>query len=173
MNIFVKISFIVIIALFGVFGYSMLKGESRPYHVVPSFSQQSLLDFDVGYTEHTFRDQWTILHVWASWCTNCAQEQPVWRKIKKSWPGALYGLNFKDGFEPAREWLVEHGNLFDDHFYDPTGELANGLKITGTPETLVINPNGGVDFHFKGIMTVDMFEKDILPLIGDNNVDSA
>lgn len=159
------IAFVVL--LFAVYKGNQSDSLKMERTLVPSFSQPSLLNTSKVYTEHDLRGQYTLVHVWASWCVNCAKEHPVWFKLEKEWNGRLLGLNYKDTLQNARNWLIDNGNPFEDHLYDPLGELGSLINITGSPETIVINPNGYIIYRHQGPITDDIFQARILPLVGD------
>src|SRR5258708_32724133 len=77
---------------------------------------KTLPDFNLGALDQekivnpeSMRGRVVLLNVWASWCEGCAQEQKfLMRLARKSIP--IYGLNYKDSPENAREWLKNQGN---------------------------------------------------------------
>ena len=168
-NSFDRYGGIVSLIAFCILLVAVYKGNNKApqiqQEVFPSFSQPSLIHTDRTFTEHDFLGKITLLHVWASWCQNCLSEQVQWEQIKATWPHQLLGLNYKDNMSNARRWLMEHGNLFEDHIYDPIGELGDKLGISGTPETFLIDENGEIIYHFKGILTPSTYQDIILNAI--------
>ncbi|MDA9205355.1 DsbE family thiol:disulfide interchange protein [Gammaproteobacteria bacterium] len=104
-----------------------------------------------------------ILNVWASWCITCLVEHPFLTRLSEQ-NIQIIGLNYKDSDLKANAWLKKHGNPYLFSIYDPRGDLAFDLGVTGAPESYLI-VNNQVVGHIQGEMNQRKWETIFLPLI--------
>jgi len=109
-----------------------------------------------------------LVNVWASWCITCLVEHPFLTKLSDN-NIKIIGLNYKDPDDsgsPAKAiaWLRKHGNPYLFSIYDPRGDLAFDLGVTGAPETYLIF-NNKVIAHIQGEMNQSKWDNIFLPLI--------
>lgn len=104
----------------------------------------------------------SLLNVWASWCMACIEEQGILMQLAKE--GVLiYGLNYKDTTEHAKEWLDEWGNPFLQIGEDVDGKVAIDLGVYGAPETFLIDKNGIIRYRHVGALTLSIWKNEFLP----------
>lgn len=104
----------------------------------------------------------SLLNVWASWCMACVEEQGVLMQLAKE--GVLiYGLNYKDTPEHAKEWLGEWGNPFQHIGEDVDGKVAIDMGVYGAPETFLIDKNGVIRYRHVGALTLSIWKNEFLP----------
>ena len=77
----------------------------------------------------------------------------------------IYGLNYKDKPVNALRWLEQWGNPYKLVIQDQDGKVAIDLGVYGAPETFVIDKHGIIRYRHVGIMTQDVWLKEISPLI--------
>ena len=104
-----------------------------------------------------------VLNVWASWCITCLVEHPFLTELSKQ-NIQIIGLNYKDSDSKASAWLEKHGNPYLFSIYDPRGDLAFDLGVTGAPESYLI-VNNQVIGHIQGEMNQRKWDTIFLPLI--------
>ncbi len=104
-----------------------------------------------------------LVNVWASWCITCLVEHPFLTKLAEK-NIQIIGLNYKDSDLKANAWLQRHGNPYLFSIYDPRGDLAFDLGVTGAPESYLI-VNNQVVGHIQGEMNQTKWETIFLPLI--------
>ena len=107
-----------------------------------------------------------ILNVWASWCITCLVEHPFLSQLSEK-DIEIVGLNYKDTDSKANAWLQKHGNPYIFSIYDPRGDLAFDLGVTGAPETFLIFDNK-IIAHVQGEINQQKWESIFLPLINNN-----
>ncbi len=91
-----------------------------------------------------------VLNFWASWCTSCQQEAPIferaWNDYKEQ--GVVFiGVNTEDTDSAARAYIREYGLTYP-HAPDAGGRAEKAYRITGIPETFIINGDGQIMHHF-------------------------
>ena len=104
-----------------------------------------------------------VLNVWASWCITCLVEHPFLTKLSEQ-NIQIIGLNYKDSDLKANAWLKKHGNPYLFSIYDPRGDLAFELGVTGAPESYLI-VNNQILGHIQGEMDQRKWDTIFLPLI--------
>ena len=107
-----------------------------------------------------------ILNVWASWCITCLVEHPFLSQLSEK-NIEIIGLNYKDTDSKANAWLQKNGNPYIFSIYDPRGDLAFDLGVTGAPETFLIFDNK-IIAHVQGEINQQKWESIFLPLINNN-----
>lgn len=104
-----------------------------------------------------------IVNLWASWCTACLYEHPVFIDLNQQGI-RIYGINHQDKTTEALKWLDEHGNPFTRIIEDPFGSLGESLDVYGLPETLLIDKNRQIVVHHRGVLTSQVWRDKFLPL---------
>lgn len=111
------------------------------------------------------RGQVWILNVWASWCVACRDEHPVLVEFSKTGVVPIYGLNYKDKREPAKNWLQQLGNPYTASIFDESGRVGIDFGVYGVPETFVIDKQGVIRYKKTGPVTPETIQSTILPLV--------
>lgn len=110
-------------------------------------------------TEAIFKGKVSVLHVWASWCGICYSEHSFWRNLQDETSFQIIGLNYKDDWERALQWLSGLGNPHRLNLYDPEGRLGMDLGVYGTPETFLIDQNGIIRARHVGAMNATLWKQ--------------
>jgi len=141
-----------------------------PHHLPSTKVGQPLPSFQLtsfGETKRSSKSMLghvSLLNVWASWCMACADEQAVLMRLAKQGV-SIYGLNYKDSMDNAKEWLSEWGNPYQQIGEDVDGKVAINLGVYGAPETFLIDKNGIIRYRHVGALTMVIWEKEFAPLI--------
>ncbi len=105
-----------------------------------------------------------LLNVWATWCPSCYEEHPY--LIELAGKGiAIVGLNYKDDRQAARTFLAERGSPYRQVLVDADGQLGLDLGVYGAPETFVIDAEGRILHRVTGVVTPEIFAREIAPLL--------
>jgi len=112
-----------------------------------------------------FKGRWVLLNVWGTWCFECRAENPELLAIQREGKVVVVGLNYKDEDEAARQWLTQLGNPFDAIAVDREGRVAIDYGVYGAPETFLINPQGIIVHKVVSVITPELWQKTLLPLI--------
>ena len=135
---------------------------------LPPFSLPRLFTPDVNIGPADFNGGVTLLNVWASWCTSCRVEHPLFMELSESEEDIfIYGLNYKDKRENAMQWLQRHGNPFKASAYDEKGMTGIDLGVYGVPETYIVDAAGIVRLKHIGPVTKTVLENKIRPLLNN------
>jgi cytochrome c biogenesis protein CcmG/thiol:disulfide interchange protein DsbE len=91
-----------------------------------------------------------VLNFWASWCIPCQQEAPMFERAWNDYKdqGVVFlGVNTEDTDSAAFNYIQKY-NLTYPHAPDTGGRAEKAYRITGIPETFVIDGNGQIVKHF-------------------------
>lgn len=132
---------------------------------IPKFSLPILAKNKHGvFQDKDLYGEVSLLNVWASWCMACKDEQVFLLKLADSGV-KIYGLNYKDNFKNALDWLKTWGNPYILTGVDIDGLVALDLGVYGTPETFVIDKNGVVRYKYAGILNEKVWQEKFLPVL--------
>lgn len=131
---------------------------------LPDFKLAELNSPQVSFTAKQLRGKISLLNVWASWCAACIDEQVFLMQLSKEGI-PLFGLNYKDNSENAKQWLAEWGNPYQLIGEDSQGKVAIDLGVYGAPETFLIDQQGIIRFRHVGVLNEESWKRDFLPRI--------
>lgn len=129
---------------------------------LPQFQLPILGDEQTSFTQNSLQGQVTLLNVWASWCAACVDEQAFLLQLAREGVG-IYGLNYKDNPQEAKQWLNEWGNPYKVVGEDLKGTVAIDLGVYGAPETFLVDKKGIIRYRHVGVLNADSWQKEFLP----------
>lgn len=130
----------------------------------PAFSLPLLEAPEKLITQDKFKNQVSLLNVWATWCVSCRQEHPVLMQLAQTGI-PIYGLDYKDTRPDAKRWLTRFGNPYAANAFDEDGRVGINWGVYGTPETFVIDKQGIIRHKHIGPLTADVINRELLPMI--------
>jgi cytochrome c biogenesis protein CcmG/thiol:disulfide interchange protein DsbE len=131
----------------------------------PQWQLPSVQDPDKMISSADFAGKPYVLNVWATWCVECRHEHDALRAIAQRGEAPIVGLDWKDDREQAQRWLQQLGNPYVATAFDAEGRVAIDWGVYGAPETFLIDAQGTVIFKHISVMTMEVWERDFLPLI--------
>ena len=147
------IVWVVLLGLLAVLGWGLVN-SSAPRPEVGETAPPFDLEFFEGYEWNdksavSFGDlngQIVVLNFWASWCVECRVETPeleaAWQKYADQ--GVVFvGVAYAD-VEPNSIAYMEEFDVTFPHAPDLGTRISNDYKITGVPETFIIDQNGEI-----------------------------
>jgi cytochrome c biogenesis protein CcmG/thiol:disulfide interchange protein DsbE len=133
---------------------------------VPIFESSSLYNSMEIIRTIDIKNKKTLINFFASWCSPCKIEHPLFFEIRKKYPELyLLGFNHKDPISDAKLYLKDDGNPYDFVGVDADGLIALEFGVFGLPETYLINEDGKIIFKFMGPITKDVLKNEIEPLL--------
>jgi cytochrome c biogenesis protein CcmG/thiol:disulfide interchange protein DsbE len=96
------------------------------------------------------KNRYTIINLFASWCTTCLEEHRNLMKIKNKKDVDFYGIAWNDYSDNVKKFLQTHGNPYDRVFLDGKNEFGRLIALKAIPETLVINQDGLIILRIQG-----------------------
>lgn len=119
------------------------KGQMKIGERAPEFS---LTTFDgQSYQLDELRGKVVVLNLWASWCKPCEQEagdlEAAWRYYQPRGDVLFLGVAWTDTDKKSLEYLSKFDITFPNG-PDLGTRIAQAYRITGVPETFVIDRDG-------------------------------
>ncbi len=141
---------------------SPLVGKKVPEFSLPNlFGQEELTNLDLNSKNPI------LLNVWSSWCIPCRAEHDILMVLSELYEVEIFGLNYKDNNEEAKNFINDLGNPFVKIGSDNSGRTSIDLGVYGVPETYII-ANGIIVYKHIGPIHMNEMEEKILPIISDN-----
>lgn len=118
----------------------------------PDFSLPLYADYRAGFGDtlrlSDLRGKVVVINFWASWCVECRKEAPglevTYRRYKDRGV-VLLGVDYLDTEPAALAYLREYDTTYPVGI-DIQQQIARAYRITGVPETFVVDKNGIVRF---------------------------
>jgi cytochrome c biogenesis protein CcmG/thiol:disulfide interchange protein DsbE len=132
---------------------------------VPAFDLPGVGARTEGLSSDDLQGEVALLNVFASWCPPCRAEHPMLMAIAREGLAPLHGLNWKDEPGAGAAFLARHGDPFRRIGDDADGRVAVEFGVTGAPETFVIDKQGRVRHRHVGVITPEIWRKELAPMI--------
>ena len=132
---------------------------------VPEFTLPPVEGRQLGLSASDLKGEVSLLNVFASWCTECRREHPLFTRLQADNIVPIHGLNYKDKPEDARDWLDELGDPYTRTGADLNGRVGIEFGVYGVPETFVIDKAGLIAHKHIGALSEEALNETILPLI--------
>ena len=132
---------------------------------VPQFKLAPVQGRALGLATEDLRGEVAVVNVFASWCTACRDEHPLWMELARQRALPIHGLNYKDRPDDAARWLAELGDPYTRTGADRDGRVGIDWGVYGVPETFVIDKQGVIRDKIIGAITRKSVDERLLPLV--------
>ena len=132
---------------------------------VPEFSLPPVQGRALGLSSSGLKGEVSLVNVFASWCTACRYEHPLFMQLAEDGVVPIHGLNYKDRPEDAAKWLDDLGDPYTRTVADLDGRVGIEWGVYGVPETFVIGRDGTIAYKHIGPVSTQDLEETILPLV--------
>ncbi len=146
---------------------SALIGKQAPRFALPAIEGTP----GVGFSDADLtRGSVSLVNIFASWCVPCRDEHPLLMQMSKD-PALkamgvqIFGLNYKDEPQNAREFLAQYGNPYDRSGADRPGRAGIEWGVYGVPETFVVRGDGAIAYKQIGPLTPEDLRNKLMPAI--------
>ena len=113
------------------------------------------------------RGQIIVLNFWASWCVPCRDEAPIlealWRRYRNQ-SVVVVGIAYADSQQGSLEFIEEF-NISYPNGPDVGTRISDEYRITGVPETFVIDKTGEIVFFIPAPISEGQLDAIIRPLL--------
>ena len=132
---------------------------------MPEFRLAPVKGRTLGLATEDLKGEVSVVNVFASWCTACREEHPLWMELARRRALPIHGLNYKDQPDAAARWLDELGDPYTRTGADLDGRVGIDWGVYGVPETFVIDRQGRIRRKFIGAITRKIVDAELLPLV--------
>jgi cytochrome c biogenesis protein CcmG/thiol:disulfide interchange protein DsbE len=132
---------------------------------VPEFDLTPVQGRTLGLAGSDLRREVSVVNVFASWCTACRAEHPLFMELAESATVPIHGLNYKDRPTDAAAWLNALGDPYTRTGADLDGRVGIEWGVYGVPETFVVGADGRIAYKHIGAVTEQALNETILPLV--------
>jgi cytochrome c biogenesis protein CcmG, thiol:disulfide interchange protein DsbE len=132
---------------------------------VPQFRLAPVQGRTLGLATEDLRGDVAVVNVFASWCTACRDEHPLWMELAQKRALPIHGLNYKDQPADAARWLGELGDPYTRTGADRDGRVGIDFGVYGVPETFVVDKHGVIRDKIIGAITRQTIDERLLPLV--------
>lgn len=132
---------------------------------VPDFALLPVQGRRLGLSDTDLRGEVSLVNVFASWCTACRAEHPLFMRLAQSGTVPIHGLNYKDRPADAAGWLATLGDPYTRTGADLDGRVGIEWGVYGVPETFVVSADGTIAYKRIGAVTPEVLKETILPLV--------
>ncbi|MEX2240018.1 MAG: DsbE family thiol:disulfide interchange protein [Burkholderiales bacterium] len=132
---------------------------------VPQFRLPAVQGRALGLASEDLRGEVSVVNVFASWCTACRDEHPLWMEIARQRAIPIHGLNYKDQPADAAKWLDQLGDPYTRTGADIDGRVGIDWGVYGVPETFVVDKRGIIRHKIIGAVTREKVDRQLLPLV--------
>ena len=139
---------------------SPLVGKEAPAFTLPQLHEPSK-----QFSPQDMKGKVWLFNVWASWCTACEGEHPLFMELARQNIVPIYGMDYKDKREDGEAWLRRHGNPYALVVSDIEGRVGIDYGVYGVPETYLIDKQGVIRHKQIGAVTPEILDKTLIPLI--------
>jgi len=169
-----RLLFILPALAFGGVAAALIAGLGRNPRVLPSalvgrrvpkFALPPVQGRALGLSSENLVGEVVLVNVFASWCTACLEEHPIFMRLRREGTIPVHGLNYKDAPADAAAWLDKHGDPYARTGADRDGRVGIDWGAYGVPETYVVGRDGRIHHRQVGPLSEDIVSKTIMPLI--------
>jgi len=167
-RLFMPLAVFGLMAVFFGIGLTLNPGEipspliGKP---VPEFSLPPVQGRVDGLSSKDLTGEVSLVNVFASWCTACRDEHPLFMRLYRDGIVPVFGLNYKDRPQDAAAWLDELGDPYARTGADIDGRVGIDWGVYGVPETYVVDRQGRIAYKHIGAIDDRVLHETLLPLI--------
>jgi cytochrome c biogenesis protein CcmG/thiol:disulfide interchange protein DsbE len=117
---------------------------------LPEFSLPDLFDEKKNFTRKDIEGKYSVINVFASWCTTCRAEHEILLRLQSEKIIDVYGVAWRDINENTKNYLSKSGNPFLQVASDGKGIFSKIIDLEAVPETWIIDPKGNIVMRYRG-----------------------
>jgi cytochrome c biogenesis protein CcmG, thiol:disulfide interchange protein DsbE len=133
----------------------------------PGFALPALPGTGAAVRLSALRGQVVLVNFWASWCTECRNEQADLNRLWARYRDAgvvVVGVDFQDAVGDARDFVARTGATYPV-VADRRSQTALAYGVRGIPETYLVGPDGRLVDRVIGAVDPDRLGRRIDALL--------
>jgi len=116
-----------------------------------------------------FKGKVILLDFWATWCVPCKQEIPGFIELQKKYGDRglqIIGLSVDDSMNMAKTYATQMKMNYPILLAEGKEDILKAYDpIPSIPVSIIIDRGGRIASRHLGIASMDVFEKEIVPLL--------
>ena len=116
-----------------------------------------------------FKGKVILLDFWATWCVPCKQEIPGFIELQKKYGDRglqIVGLSVDDSLNMAKQYATQMKMNYPILLAEGKEDVLKAYDpIPSIPVSVIIDRGGRIVARHLGIASMDVFEKEIVPLL--------
>lgn len=132
---------------------------------VPAYSLTKVEDPAAKISNTDMLGKRHLINIWATWCSGCRQEHEFLLQLSQQNLIPIIGIDWKDELPLAQQWLSQLGNPYVATGFDQDGRVAIDFGVYGAPETFLVDEQGVIIYKHIGVLTPEVWQNKLLPLI--------
>jgi thiol-disulfide isomerase/thioredoxin len=116
-----------------------------------------------------FKGKVILLDFWATWCVPCKAEIPSFIELQKKYGGRglqIVGVSVDDSMPTAKKYAAEMKMNYPVLLAEGKEDILKAYDpIPSIPVSILIGRDGKIAARHLGITAMDVFEKEIAPLL--------
>jgi len=116
-----------------------------------------------------FKGKVILLDFWATWCVPCKQEIPGFIELQKKYGDRglqIIGLSVDDSMNMAKTYATQMKMNYPILLAEGKEDILKAYDpIPSIPVSIIIDRGGRIVSRHLGIASMDLFEKEIVPLL--------
>jgi len=145
--------------LIGIFIAINLFGAPRVGDEAVKFQLPNLYDKDNSLKSQQIQGKVVLLNLWASWCSGCQEEMPLFVELQKEYPKSEFEivLSSIDNIpQSARDFLakVDKERVLTS-LYDGDKTLPKAYRCPGMPSSFLVGKDGKISEVYIGSLDDD------------------
>ncbi len=118
--------------------------------VLAEFSLPDLFDENSVFSNQDLRGKYSLINVFASWCTTCRVEHEFLLRLKMEGIIDIYGVAWRDINQNTKDYLNSNGNPFKKVGADNRALFSKIVGTSAVPETFLVDRQGVVVWRYSG-----------------------
>ncbi len=124
------------------------------------FELPNLFDENDNFSKADFKGKkYSLINVFASWCTTCRAEHQILLQLKSLGIVDLYGVAWRDINQNTKKYLTESGNPFKKVAADNQALFSKLIGVKAVPETFLVDEKGRVVWRYSGNLEETAFDE--------------
>jgi thiol-disulfide isomerase/thioredoxin len=136
-------------------------GKTAPPFILPTINGDII---DLSKNEN----KPTVINFWATWCTYCHEEMPIFQKYYKQYNKKtnfiMINATFSESEENVKEYIKSNNYSFPVAL-DIEGDISQLYASSAYPQTYILDKNNKIVFHYIGKISKKTLEEEINKVI--------